>query len=304
MLRRLEQNEFESYAQYAYKLALNMSCSSYPTYADGIKTREDFIEKSKRGISGDLNTEILLFESKGSVKGWIHYYVQPEDKYLSFYSFCIEENTSEAVSEFLSYAGEKYSGYTVNLGLPDANKEAAKALTESGFENIENSHVNVLSFENYSCREEKGNICAVDKENFHLFKRLHDPVSADMYWNSGRLKEKYFSDEKKWHLYLSMNGENAEGCVYFVFAGNIMEIFGIDFVNGVFDKEIMRDLFIKSLNVSKMSGSIKYMYFFTDSDEEQEIVTEAGMKHIGDYKLFRGRSVDRQRKILSGLSYE
>lgn len=287
MLRRLEKNEFESYTQYAYKLALDMSCSSYPTYADGIKTREDFTEKSKRGISGDTNTEILLFESNGSVKGWIHYYVQPEDEYLCFYSFCIEENVSEAVSEFLSYASERYSGYTVDLGLPDVNTEAAKALTAAGFENIENSHVNVLDFENYSCGEEKGNIVAVGEENFHMFKKLHDPVSADMYWNSERLKEKYFSDEKKWHLYLSMNGENAEGCIYFVFVGNIMEIFGIDFLNDVFDKEIMRDLFIKSLNMSKNSGKVRYMYFFTESDEEQEIVSRAGMKHIGDYKLFR-----------------
>lgn len=67
MLRTLKPEEFEKYAEYAYSLALDMSRSSYPTYADGIKTREDFMSKAKRGISGDPNTEILLFESKGRV---------------------------------------------------------------------------------------------------------------------------------------------------------------------------------------------------------------------------------------------
>lgn len=104
MLRTLKPEEFEKYAEYAYSLALDMSRSSYPTYADGIKTREDFMSKAKRGISGDPNTEILLFESKGSVKGWIHFYVYPEEKAIYFYSFCTEENAKEAVNEFLYFA--------------------------------------------------------------------------------------------------------------------------------------------------------------------------------------------------------
>lgn len=288
MLKTLKLDEFEKYAEYAYGLALDMSRSSYPTYADGIKTREDFMSKAKRGISGDPNTEILLFESKGSVKGWIHFYVYPEEKALYFYSFCTEENAKEAVNEFLSFAGRRYPGYIMDLGLPSENREAAQALTDAGFVNIETSGVNIMKFENYVPVKENADIIPVSEENFGEFRRLHDPVSHDMYWNSERLAEKYFSEENNWRLYLSWKDGKAAGCIYFVFVGEIMEIFGIDFPNSRFDKAVMRELLIKSLNVSKKSGKVKYAYFFTETAEEQSAALEAGLEHLGDYGLFRG----------------
>ncbi len=60
MLRTLKQEEFEQYAEFAFSLVLDLSKSSYPTYTDGIKTKEDFIRTAKKALEKE-NEEILLF---------------------------------------------------------------------------------------------------------------------------------------------------------------------------------------------------------------------------------------------------
>ena len=48
MLRKCTEQEFEKYIDFAYTLALESSKSGYPTYNDGIKTKEMFIERAKQ----------------------------------------------------------------------------------------------------------------------------------------------------------------------------------------------------------------------------------------------------------------
>ena len=49
MLRILEEDEFDKYIDFAYELATDPAKSGYPTYADGIKTKERFV-KSSQGV--------------------------------------------------------------------------------------------------------------------------------------------------------------------------------------------------------------------------------------------------------------
>ena len=42
MLRKCTEQEYKEYADFAYGLALDQSKSGYPTYCDGIKTKEMF----------------------------------------------------------------------------------------------------------------------------------------------------------------------------------------------------------------------------------------------------------------------
>ncbi len=50
MLRQLSQDEYMQYLDSAYELALDMSRSCYPTYADGLKTRADFNAHAARSF--------------------------------------------------------------------------------------------------------------------------------------------------------------------------------------------------------------------------------------------------------------
>ena len=60
MLTELNRKNFDKYADWAYSLALDISRSSYPTYTDGIKTKQDFIDTALKSYSND-NSQILLF---------------------------------------------------------------------------------------------------------------------------------------------------------------------------------------------------------------------------------------------------
>ena len=101
MLRSLNENEFDRYIDFAYELALDPTRSGYPTYTDGIKTKADFIEHSKRSLA-DERDGILLYERDGKVCGWIRYFTEPDEKYMQTDAFNIESGTRDALHEFIA----------------------------------------------------------------------------------------------------------------------------------------------------------------------------------------------------------
>lgn len=58
MLKKLREQDFDRYLDFAYQLALDMTKSGYPTYADGIKTKDDFVARAREAFSAD-NEEML-----------------------------------------------------------------------------------------------------------------------------------------------------------------------------------------------------------------------------------------------------
>lgn len=280
MLRIPTANEFEEYSERAYVLALDPSRSSFPSYADGIKTKEDFLAIAKRGFESE-NEEIYIFEHGGEMRGWIHFYVMKEDKYISLEAFETDGFEKEQFADFVALLKEKYSGYEVNAGFPSQNERAVSAAIENGFEIIEESAVNILFFSDYEPQSESGRVEPLTKKNLAVFAKLHDKV--EMYWNTKRLTEAYFGGDK-WRIYLTeKNGKAA--AIYFVFAGNIAEIFGLDFSDG-FDGAAAEELLTAALNEAKNHGSAKAMYWFTEDERETELAKRLGMKKFTDYKAF------------------
>ena len=117
---------------FAYDLALDLSKSGYPTYRDGIKTKQMFVERLVKTFERD-DEQLLLFVHDGAVRGLIHYYRLPDDRYLQTDAFCIHEATEQALSEFLSFIGERFRGYDVYLGFPAENQRAVDYLSGCGF---------------------------------------------------------------------------------------------------------------------------------------------------------------------------
>lgn len=280
MLRIPTANEFEEYSERAYALALDPSRSSFPSYADGIKTKEDFLAIAKRGFESE-NEEIYIFEHGGEMRGWIHFYVLTEDKYIGIEAFETDGFEKEQFAEFAALLKEKYAGYEVTAGFPSQNERAVSAAIENGFEIIEESAVNILFFSDYEPQSESGRVEPLTKSNLAVFAKLHDKV--EMYWNTKRLTEAYF-DGDKWRIYLTeKNGKAA--AIYFVFAGNIAEIFGLDFSDG-FDGTAAEELLTAALNEAKKNVSAKAMYWFTEDERETELAKRFGTEKFTDYKAF------------------
>lgn len=280
MLRIPTANEFEEYSERAYVLALDPSRSSFPSYADGIKTKEDFLAIAKRGFESE-NEEIYIFEHGGEMRGWIHFYVLTEDKYIGIEAFETDGFEKEQFAEFAALLKEKYAGYEVTAGFPSQNERAVSAAIENGFEIIEESAVNILFFSDYEPQPESGRVEPLTKKNLAVFAKLHDKV--EMYWNTKRLTEAYFGGDK-WRIYLTEKDGKA-AAIYFVYAENIAEIFGLDFSDG-FDGTAAEELLTAALNEAKKNVSAKAMYWFTEDERETELAKRFGAEKFTDYKAF------------------
>lgn len=280
MLKRLQEQDFDRYVDFAYELALDMTKSGYPTYADNIKTKDDFVTRARKSFSTSTE-DILLFEQDGKTAGWIHYFYLPEDHYLDTCAFCIASGTEEALTEFIAFAREHFPGSELYLGFPKENTEAVTMLKASGFDCIEESYNDAVDFEEYTLQPEDAGILPITRENYELFSVLHSRNDQDMYWNSARILDAI----ERWRIYVCLrNGETA-GAIYFMDDKSMPEIFGVDFPGNVYDSSVFRALLVAALNCCKQSGA-KHMIFFNESASQADAVA-CGFRCIGKYVCFR-----------------
>lgn len=276
MLTDLQECDFDKYIDFVWELGQDLTKSGYPTYTDGIKTKKDFIERERKSFSRE-NEEILLFEQNGQVDGWIHYRFESKDRYLDTCAFNVRTNTRLALEEFLTFIKKRFPGYELYLGFPRNNSDAVSYLMENGFTCLDESFHDVLFFDSYHLLPECSDVVAVTRDNFEDFRKLHRPVEDNMYWNCNRL----FENLDNWHIYLCYQEGSAAGAIYYTDEKVMLEIFGVDFPNGVCNKEVLLALLTKALNEGKKAGA-KYLCFFTDQDSHP-VSLELGFHFVGEY---------------------
>ncbi len=237
MLRALKENEYKNYLDWAYSLALDMSRSGYPTYADGLKTKNEFEEAAARVFERE-HEEILLFEIDGKALGWLHYFALPEDRYLDTRAFCTEDQTEQAIDELLAYLAPKYPGFTMHFGFSNQNTRAVNHLIELGWPLEEESLVGVMKFEEYTSLPETAEPVVITAANFERFAAIHAQWDGEMYWDNAHLRE----DLERWRLYVYQRDGRDMACIYFVYVDGMLEIFGTDYVGGHFDQAAFRAL--------------------------------------------------------------
>ena len=283
MLREATLEEVEAYLPFAYELSQDLSTSFFPTYLDGIKTKADFYNTAHKSFS-DPNCKILLFLYDNQILGWIDYYFIPEDLYLSFHVFNVIKGYEQAIEEFIIYAKENYSGYTLYFGLPSKNISSIDYLKYIEACKLEESFVYTLNFDNYTPMDYAGKIVRVNGENWIDFKELHEKVEG-MYWNSERLLKALNNPAKNtWNIYLLYENGRAIASIYYIYTPILVEIFGIDYIDGKFDKKVMRNLLVKALNQSKLDMQ-KHMVFFV-GDEEKDVLDDIGFDYLDRYELY------------------
>lgn len=280
MLRKLNGDEYKQYLDFAYELALDLSRSCYPTYADGLKTREDFDQAAARAFTRE-NNGLLLYEEDGRALGLIEYYVLPEDKYIQPNIFCIKEGTSKALAQFIEYLHERWPGYSLYFGISETNTEAIETLKAHSFQPGEDSLVGLLRFEDYTPLTETQPLVRVTRENFESFAQVHAQWDGQMYWDNAHLLE----DLDDWHIYLMQKDGGPYAAVYFTYVGDSMEIFGTDFTGGLFDAQALRALLVRALNQAKVDG-MNDLTFFHDS-ESHPVVEGVGIRTFDRYVMYQ-----------------
>ena len=260
MLRSLKKDEYKAYLDWAYGLALDMSRSGYPTYADGLKTRAEFDEIA--ALAHEREHEgALLFEDGGKALGYIHYFALPEDEYLDTRAFCIEDKTEQAIDELLAYLAPKYPGFTMHFGFPEENVRAVNHLIELGWPLNEESLVAVMKFEEYEPKPESEKPIPITEENFDRFAALHAQWDGKMYWDNAHLREAL----DRWHIYLYHREDRDLASVYFIYVDGFLEIFGMDYAEDRFDREAVR----AELQQHIEDKAVSLMRSFPDMEERE-----------------------------------
>lgn len=280
MLRPCSKQEFFAHIDFAYGLASDLKSSGYPTYCDGIKTKAMFVERSLEAFERETE-DILLFKHEGEVRGLIHYYLLPEERYLSTAAFCVGTATEQALSEFLSFAGERFPGFDLYLGFPAENVSAVTFLAEHGFECIE-SACNNTAFLDECHAEPSGAIIRIGRENYGLFRALHAQVEDDMYWNSERM----LGTLDRWVILAKEEGGALSGAVYYTEVGDgWFEIFGVDTKCGAYDHGLFTEL-LSAAEADAKRRNGRVMTFFCDDDTEPA-AQECGFVCVGNYRCYK-----------------
>lgn len=276
MLTRLTQAEFDHYAPWAYNLAMRPECASYPTWRDGIKTREDFMERAGRAFTDE---EVLLFRHEGEVCGWIQWFAMPEENYAMTVTFLVESHAAQAVREFAAHVARNAPGATLDIGLDGANIQAAVALERCGFTLLESSVNHTVFFSRYQPAAVPESVSLMTAADEADFRRLHD--DPDMYWNAERI----LTDLPNWKVYLHRQERQAVAALV-CRRGEWPEIFSVDFGGEAFRPESYRVLMAACLNDIHGEGH-KHMTYFEEEEQALPVLEELGFCRVGKYKCYR-----------------
>ncbi len=278
MLTKVTVEDIKKYGEFAYHLAQNPAKSSYPTYCDGIKSRADFLDAASRAAASKTS-ELLLFSIDGDVLGWISYFWIPEDRYLQLSGCNIHRQTEQALAELLERLEISFAGYTAYFGYPGENHEALRFLQEHGFRCTEQSWNHSFFFEGYKPADYASNIEAISRQNFAKFRAVYH-ADSETYWNCDRI----FETLEDWSVFVYNSGGAPIAAIFLTGADGHFEIYGIEFADGIFRKDISRELLKVSFCACKRQGA-KYMTYFC-KEEEKRLLNELGFKCVGQYVLY------------------
>ena len=278
MLIKATLDDVGKYCDFVYGIALDQTKSCYPTYADGIKTKEDFIADARKGVTWD-EWELLLFSIDGTVEGWLQYYWIPQDHYLQLYFCNINKGLEQALAELLSLLEERFLGYTLYFGFPDSNTDAANFLLKNGFKRIEENWNNSFFFDGFHLLSDNANIAGIDRDNFDDFRAVYKP-DDDTYWNCDRILEQI----DQWIILVYYNNGNPVDTIFLQGSSDYYEVFGIEFADGKYQENIYRALLVSALNHCKRMNA-KYLTYFC-GDDTHEVVLDLGFQCVGKYVCY------------------
>lgn len=282
MLRLITEAEFDRCTGFAYELALDPARSGYPVYYDGMKTRENFVSRTRKALERP-GEDVLLFVEDGEVEGLIAFEHPEEEHYLHAFTFSIRRDTGTALAEFVGYCRERWPGFLLDLGFPAENFEAISWLDGQGIPCNERSWNFLLNLDGYDPLPEPDCVKRVGAENFEEFAAVHRQIQGDMFWNCDRVR----ATLNRWAIFVTGEGETAGEVLMTLDGDPHEEIFALEFVDGQYHEGAFRALLTAALNLLKAHGT-KWLTFFVDEGCPQgEALKALGFRLVGTFVCHR-----------------
>ncbi len=272
MLRPVREEELDALIDAFWPVALDLKHSAYPTYTDGVKTREDFAEAVRRAFLEDWG-EVLVHVHDGADNGLLVIDVA-DDEFVSLHVCLTRAQQPECLGEALAYLHAKHAGKTLWLGFAPENAEMLTFAESQGFRLLDDSvNWNIALADWLPCAPEAA-VLPVSVDNFDAFRILW--TDEDMYWNADRIEAAL----NRWMLFVMADGRGAIACMD---EGVMLEIFGFQYVGG-YDADAHRALMTACLNAAKAKGT-RYLTYFSDR-EEAAVMRSLSFRRISDYRCY------------------
>lgn len=268
MLRPVCEEELDALIDVFWPVALDLTHSTYPTYTDGVKTREDFAAAVERALREDWG-EVLVHVHEGVDNGLLVIDVT-DDEFVSLSVGLTRAHQPECLAETLAYIAQKHPGKTLWLGFAPENVEMLTFAKSQGFCLLDDSvNWNIALSDWQPCAA--GRAVPVSRENFTLFSALW--TDGSMYWNAQRIG----AAMDRWMLFVTVDGSGAVACMD---EGVMLEIFGFQYADD-YDADAHRTLMAACLNAALAKGA-RYLTYFSDRNETA-VMQSLGFRRISEY---------------------
>lgn len=272
MLRMAKSDELDALIEAFWPVALDLTHSAYPTYTDGIKTREDFAEAIHRAHQADWG-EVLVHVHEGAVNGLLVIDVA-DDEFVSLHVCLTRAHQPECLAEALAHVAGKHPGKTLWLGFAPENAEMLAFAQANGFMLLDDTVNWNIALADWQPVQPDMPVLPVTGENYAVFRALW--TDKTMYWNADRIEAAL----DRWMLFVTSDGRGAVACLD---EGVMLEIFGSQYHNG-YDGAVHRALMTACLNAAKAQGA-QYLTYFSDRTEAA-VMQSLGFRRVSDYRCY------------------
>lgn len=272
MLRLACTDELDTLIAAFWPVALDLTHSSYPTYTDGVKTREDLAEDVHRSRRADWG-EVLVYVHEGAVNGLLVIDVVDEE-FVSLRICLTHAYQPECLAEALAYIAQKHPGKTLWLGFAPDNADMLAFAQANGFTLLDDTVNWNIALAAWRPVQPDLPVLPVKRENYTAFRALW--TDDDMYWNADRIEAAL----DRWMLFVTADGHGSVACMD---EGTMLEIFGFQYRDG-YDEVVHRALMTACLNAAKAHGA-QHLTYFSDP-EEAAVMQSLRFRRVSDYRCY------------------
>lgn len=270
MLRAAHEEELDALIGAFWPVALDLTHSAYPTYTDGVKTREDFASAVREAHQAEWG-EVLVHVRDDADNGLIVIDVA-DDEFVSLHICLTHAHQPECLAEALAYIAGKHPGKTLWLGFAPDNAEMLAFAQANGFTLLDDTVNWNIALADWQPVQPDMPVLPVTLENYAAFRALW--TNEDMYWNADRIEAAF----DRWMLFVTADGRGAVACMD---EGVMLEIFGFQYRDG-YDETVHRALMTACLNAAR---GAKYLTYFSDR-EESAVMQSLSFRRVSDYRCY------------------
>ncbi len=283
MLRHVDKSELPALIEQFWPLTQDFTRSTYPTYADGIKTQADFASALTQALARE-GKEVLVYLHQGRITGLA--VIDVVDDTEAMLQICLwTDHASEMLAELLSHMRATASGHRLTVGFPPENTTLESFLNANGFEKLDESSCWKRDLSTWQAQDGLPQVELVTESSFAQFRASWQ--EEDMYWTADRIHAAW----DRWRLFLCRDECGVRGVTACMVGeqmdqvgGGMVEPCGVMYDARGYDPLTFQALMTACLRLCQQRKNRHLVYFA--SEEEKQTMVCMGFELVSGYRCY------------------